>query len=174
MTTPHAAGVSIGSEMSGGVFNVTVEDSLFVDCSEGIKIKAGTSRGGYIRDAVYRNVEIVGTKTAIKIEDTYGDKNPSCPKHYEPPLPVMDTLVFTGVTGRDNVVAYDFEGLKGSPATHVALSHVQLDNTTALPPFVCKYVSGTAEDVSPPACPELVPPSAPPPLARRPQAHARR
>ena len=50
--SPTSAGVCIGSEMSGGVRDVTVHHSRFVNCGTGIRIKSGRDRGGCVT-AVY-------------------------------------------------------------------------------------------------------------------------
>ena len=47
--SPGAAGLSVGSEMSGGVEAVLVEDCRVVGAGNGIRIKTGEGRGGYVR-----------------------------------------------------------------------------------------------------------------------------
>ncbi|MCH90799.1 polygalacturonase-like, partial [Trifolium medium] len=42
-----SAGISIGSEMSGGVSNITVENLLVWDSRRGVRIKTAPGRGGY-------------------------------------------------------------------------------------------------------------------------------
>lgn len=51
-----SAGVSIGSEMSGGVRDVEVRDSHFSGTRHGFRIKSTKSRGGFIEDVVARNI----------------------------------------------------------------------------------------------------------------------
>lgn len=50
----NSAGVSIGSEMSGGVQNVTVENVLVWKSKRGIRIKTSAGRGGFVQDISYR------------------------------------------------------------------------------------------------------------------------
>ena len=58
-------GLSIGSEMSGGVRNVTVRDcELAADVLNGLQIKAPKERGGYVRD--------------IRVEDSRVNKIRKC------------------------------------------------------------------------------------------------
>ena len=62
-------GISIGSEMSGGVSNVVVEDVRLLHGSYGIQIKTGITRGGFVKNVSLNRVEIVGTtKEAIRID----------------------------------------------------------------------------------------------------------
>lgn len=51
-----SAGVSIGSEMSGGVRNVDIRDSHFENTRHGFRIKTTRSRGGFIEDVLVENV----------------------------------------------------------------------------------------------------------------------
>lgn len=53
-----SSGVSIGSEMSGGVSDVHISDSVFENARHGFRIKSTRSRGGYVRDVVVENVEM--------------------------------------------------------------------------------------------------------------------
>ncbi|MDX9855541.1 MAG: glycoside hydrolase family 28 protein [Parcubacteria group bacterium] len=50
------SGVSIGSEMSGGVANVKIRDSVFKNARHGFRIKSTRSRGGFIRDILVENI----------------------------------------------------------------------------------------------------------------------
>lgn len=53
------SGVAIGSEVSGGVQNVTVEDCVFHNpVKAGVRIKSGQGRGGYIKDILYNRIEV--------------------------------------------------------------------------------------------------------------------
>ena len=49
-------GVSIGSEMSGGVRNVTVDGLTVRRCAVGVYIKSMQGRGGAVEDVAFRNV----------------------------------------------------------------------------------------------------------------------
>lgn len=49
-------GITIGSEMSGGVRNIYVEDCKFLNNLIGIWIKTAPERGGYVRDIEYHNI----------------------------------------------------------------------------------------------------------------------
>ena len=72
-------GLAIGSEMSGGVRNVTLENSIFEGTERGIRIKTARGRGG-----VVENVNVVNVKMkdiiheAITI-DMYYEKRPPEP-----------------------------------------------------------------------------------------------
>ena len=53
ISTPCAA-VAVGSEMSGGVSNVSVSRLRLWDSTAGVHIKSGPGRGGYVRGRCVR------------------------------------------------------------------------------------------------------------------------
>ena len=58
ITTGGGYGISIGSEVSGGIINVTFEDMVINHQTAGIHIKAPLGRGGVIQNITYRNIEL--------------------------------------------------------------------------------------------------------------------
>ncbi|KAL2498589.1 Pectin lyase-like superfamily protein [Abeliophyllum distichum] len=65
-TTPTCSGVGIGSEMSGGIRNVVVEDLYVRDSAAGVRIKTDKGRGGYIRNIIMRNLTMERVKVPIR------------------------------------------------------------------------------------------------------------
>lgn len=51
-----SSGVSIGSEMSGGVRDVEIRDSHFENTRHGFRLKTTESRGGFVEDVLVENV----------------------------------------------------------------------------------------------------------------------
>lgn len=51
-----SSGVSIGSEMSGGVRDVEIRDSHFENTRHGFRLKTTESRGGFIEDVLVENI----------------------------------------------------------------------------------------------------------------------
>jgi polygalacturonase len=49
-------GIVIGSETAGGIFDVIVEDCVFMGTDRGIRIKTRRGRGGHIRNLSFRNL----------------------------------------------------------------------------------------------------------------------
>ena len=53
------SGVAIGSEISGGVENVTIiEGHFYYPIKGGIRIKSGEGRGGYVKNINFKNIYI--------------------------------------------------------------------------------------------------------------------
>uniref|UniRef100_A0A453PSN6 Polygalacturonase n=1 Tax=Aegilops tauschii subsp. strangulata TaxID=200361 RepID=A0A453PSN6_AEGTS len=68
-----SAGISIGSEMSGGVANVTVKNVRIWDSRRGVRIKTAIGRGGYIRNISYSNITFDNVRAAIVIKVDYNE-----------------------------------------------------------------------------------------------------
>jgi polygalacturonase len=57
ITVVHgSSGVSIGSEMSGGVRDVEIRDSHFENTRHGFRLKTTESRGGFVEDVLVENI----------------------------------------------------------------------------------------------------------------------
>jgi polygalacturonase len=73
-------GMSIGSGTSGGVDHMLVEDLTIDGADNGIRIKSDRSRGGRVRDLIYRDVCIRNTKNPLVFTPLYttfaGDQLP--------------------------------------------------------------------------------------------------
>ncbi|KAG2272910.1 hypothetical protein Bca52824_067465 [Brassica carinata] len=68
-----SAGISIGSEMSGGVSNITVENILIWSSRRGVRIKTAPGRGGYVRDITFRNVTLDELRVGIVVKTDYNE-----------------------------------------------------------------------------------------------------
>jgi polygalacturonase len=76
--------LAIGSEMSGGVNNVFVEDCTFEgEVMYGIYIKGNLDRGGEVRDIYVRNIEFDATKSVIMIDSYYKKEGSCCPPTFK-------------------------------------------------------------------------------------------
>lgn len=53
------SGVAIGSEISGGVENITVINCTFHNpVKGGVRIKSGKGRGAYVKNVIFQNIEV--------------------------------------------------------------------------------------------------------------------
>ncbi|MEF2070288.1 glycoside hydrolase family 28 protein [Consotaella aegiceratis] len=64
-------GVVLGSEMSGGIHGVTVEDCDMRRTDRGLRIKTRRGRGGAVTDVTFRRVVMDGVDTAITANAFY-------------------------------------------------------------------------------------------------------
>lgn len=148
----RAAAIAIGSEMSGGVINVTVENSYFYDLAgEAINIKSSKYRGGVVEDITFENLRVLGAKNAIfRIADNYGSTNPSCGDHPAVKLPVIRRVLFRQISGyTPDAAAVVMQGLEGAPIQQVTFENI---NLTAKGGWQCSAVQDIkASNVQPPA-----------------------
>jgi polygalacturonase len=62
------AGLGIGSEMSGGIRNVHVEDCLISGRQNGVSIKSRDGRGGFIENITGNDITLNNTRTFLAID----------------------------------------------------------------------------------------------------------
>ena len=139
-------GMSVGSEMSGGVRGVFVWDCDFCKCWYGFQIKATKKRGGYVKDVFVSDSKLscVLIWSVGYNDDGAGDSE----------VPVFDNFNFDGnsITGTDYFVRVKtspyvryvyIEGFgKDNPVTNVCFNKTDLfigDNNAV--GFETKYVS---------------------------------
>lgn len=146
------SGIAIGSETSGGVENVLVENINLYDVGIGIHIKTNVGRGGYIRNITISDVNMNNVRKAIRIAGDVGD-HPD--ENFDPnAVPTVDGVTIKNVWGEEVEQPGSIEGIKNSPFTRVCLSNVKLWGVGASP-WKCTDVTGAALGVNPGPCPQL-------------------
>jgi exo-poly-alpha-galacturonosidase len=79
-TFKRGHGISIGSEMSGGVRNVLVEDCIAGPLLHGLQIKATEERGGFVEDVTVRDCDLRQITVYTKLPyNNDGQPAPSAP-----------------------------------------------------------------------------------------------
>ena len=111
MTDGHG-GLTIGSEMSGGVRNVFVENCRLSspNLNQALRFKTNAMRGGVIERVFFRNIEIGELSGAVlQIDFTYeeGEKGPE--------RPVVRDIDIRNVTSRKSAYALELRGFASSP-----------------------------------------------------------
>lgn len=136
-----SAGVSIGSEMSGGIFNITVENLLVWGSRRAVRIKTAPGRGGYIRHITYRNLTFDNVRVGIIIKTDYNEHPDG---NFDPKaLPTIQDLSFTGIHGQGVRVPVRIHGSKEIPVRNVTFRDVSVGITYKKKHiFQCGYVQG--------------------------------
>lgn len=146
------SGIAIGSETSGGVENVLVENINLYNIGIGIHVKTTIGRGGYIRNITVSDVTMNNVGKAIRIAGDVGD-HPD--ENFNPnAIPTVDGVTIKNVWGEEVEQPGSIEGIKDSPFTRVCLSNVKLWGV-GVSPWKCTDVSGAALGVDPWPCPQL-------------------
>ena len=107
-------GITIGSEMSGGVENIYVEDCRFEQNFIGIWIKTAPERGGYVRNIEYHDVRIRHLwREGICFTMGYyvDDYKPECVGH----VPAIENILIDGFDCEKCSTGISINGLPGHP-----------------------------------------------------------
>jgi len=119
-------GVSMGSEMSGGIRNVTIRDSVMMEDNWApIRFKSQPSRGGVVENITYENIELQNTRKAFEFNMAWRMINPRPPAS---PLPVVRNVNIINVSGTTANVG-DMTGLDDSPITGVIFENCAINAT---------------------------------------------
>lgn len=136
-----SAGISIGSEMSGGISNVTVENVLVWNSRRAVRIKTAAGRGGYIRDIAYKNLTFENVRVGIIIKTDYNE-HPDMgfdPKAF----PVIRGISYTSIHGEGVRVPVRIHGSADIPVRNVSFRDMSVGTTYKKKHiFQCAYVSG--------------------------------
>lgn len=140
-------GISIGSEVSGGVEDVFVSNVHHIGPSEhGLHIKTAASRGGYVRNVTYEKV-VLGNITGdsiISLTTSYGGGGGTAS-----PLTQISNVSYSNISVHSPSAkgAGSWKCFKDMPCQNFALNDVQL---SPIQGWTCEHlVDSKAENVSP-------------------------
>ncbi|RWW34318.1 hypothetical protein GW17_00000922 [Ensete ventricosum] len=136
-----SAGISIGSEMSGGVSNVTVEDLIVWESRRGIRIKTAVGRGGYVRDVFYHNVTLDKVRVGIVIKTDYNEHPDD---GFDPKaVPTIENVTFSGIHGQGVRVPVRIHGSEEIFVKGVSFQDMSVGlSYKKKHVFQCSYVEG--------------------------------
>jgi polygalacturonase len=125
-------GLSIGSQVTGGVTGITVENIVFEGSRYGIRIKTDRDHGGTISNIVYRNVTMRNVQDPIMITDyypstldnTYADDTA---RPLGPHTPMIRNIALRHIDITGAKYAGRFFGLPESPLRGIELSDVSIE-----------------------------------------------
>ncbi len=131
--------IAVGSEMSGGVHDLYVENC---GCAGrviyGFYLKGNRDRGGMVHDIYARNIEFDTTRSTIIIDSNYKNQGQCCP-------PLFKNIFIENITATHATDHGIF--LKGSPQMHldsVFISNVAIGSARV--PFHASYTDYLAMD----------------------------
>ncbi|GAA3604686.1 glycoside hydrolase family 28 protein [Flavivirga amylovorans] len=126
-------GVCIGSEMSGGVRNVFIENIKIPKSSNALYFKSNLDRGGYIKNVFVRNIQADSVRTSlIRFEPNYkGEKSSFNPT-------VFDNFHIENVyCTQSKEVGLYLSGIKNHPIKNINLKNITINNTPQ--PYVLEH-----------------------------------
>ncbi|KAK7269651.1 hypothetical protein RIF29_22385 [Crotalaria pallida] len=154
LQSSSGAGLAFGSEMSGGIYDVTAEKLHIANSSIGIELKTTKGRGGYMKGISISGAELENVYSGFIVTGYYGSHPDD---KYDPSaLPVVGNITFKDVIGANVAIAGNFSGLVDSQFTDIYLSNVTFSiSSESSPSWFCSNVRGLSVDVFPEPCSNL-------------------
>ncbi|GAU29753.1 hypothetical protein TSUD_161580 [Trifolium subterraneum] len=164
--SPKSAMIALGSEMSGGIQDIRVEDLTAINTESAVRIKSAVGRGGFVKDIFVKGLNLNTMKYVFWMTGSYGDHpdNKFDPKA----LPNVTGINFRDVTAKNVTIAGKLEGISNDPFTGICISnatiemfvkkdaYIEMGVHKVKLPWNCTDVSGVTSNVVPQPC-ELLP-----------------
>jgi len=140
-------GLSIGSETSGSVRNITFQNCQVSNAVSGPKVKTSRGRGGIIQDIFFKNITVRGCTGSVMSTGMNYDKIPN--PGNATTTPIVRDVTFSDVTSTQCNSPGSFICLPESHCTGFILTNIDIVGTGT---FSCEYITGTSTNVSPASC----------------------
>ena len=134
-------GLVIGSEMSGGVRNVFMEDCQFEGTDRAIRIKSRADRGGVVENIFARNLKVKNMQREVVILNM--DYSSDRQKLVKATPPIFRNMQFENITGDGAPTAILIQGLSDSPIRDIRFVNMTINSTRGV---VANFVSGLVFD----------------------------
>jgi polygalacturonase len=149
-------GVTIGSEMSGGVRNVTVSDCTFTWTSVGVRIKSQRGRGGVVEDITESDIAMRDVPAPFVITMFYmGKDRPDQTFPVDNGTPTFRHFVFSHITATGAKTAGSITGLREQPISDITFNNVTIQAGTGFTCTSCKTVKFNDVEIRAAAGPPL-------------------
>jgi polygalacturonase len=128
-TFENGHGLSIGSEIAGGVQHVHAERIHFKGTDQGIRIKANRDRGHDVSDISFKDIDMVDVKTAILVSEYYPKVYPEgdvAPAPIGRLTPFFHDITIENVHATGSQAAGVIVGLPESPVLDITLKNVDI------------------------------------------------
>ncbi|XP_059445322.1 probable polygalacturonase isoform X2 [Corylus avellana] len=150
--SPDNAIISLGSEMSGGIQDVRIEDITAFNMEAGLRIKTAIGRGGFVKDIYVRRLTMKTTKYVFWIS---GDYNKHPDNGFDPKaLPEIHGINYRDVVAENVNVSAKFDGITNDVFTGICISNVNitLSQTPKALQWNCSNIAGVTSNVTPKPC----------------------
>ena len=134
-TFENGHGLSIGSEIAGGVQNVHAERIHFKGTDQGIRIKSARDRGNDVSNLSFKDITMENVKTAILITEYYPHPAPVGEVPAEPVgrlTPKFHDITIENVTATGSNSAGTIVGLPESPVLGLTMKNVHIAAKTGM------------------------------------------
>ncbi|PYS47934.1 MAG: hypothetical protein DMF68_14640 [Acidobacteria bacterium] len=134
-TFKHGHGASIGSNIGGGIRNITVEHCTFENTDNGIRIKSTRDRGGVVENVTYRDITMKNVGTAITLNLFYFDKEGQKERQSKPvteTTPIVRGVRIIRIKVEGAKTAGEIIGLPEMPISDLLLEGVTINAKTGM------------------------------------------
>ncbi|KAI3904363.1 hypothetical protein MKW92_024769 [Papaver armeniacum] len=153
-TTPTCSGVGIGSEMSGGISNVHIENLHVRNSAAGVRLKTDIGRGGFITNITITNITLDRVKIPFRFSRGANDHPDD---GWDPKaLPTVKGIYISNLVSIDTLRAPLLEGIEDSPFEGICMRNISLLGLRPSLKWQCEFVKGLAVQVSPEPCQQLL------------------
>ena len=139
----HGHGMSIGSETSGGVHNVTVKRCSFENTDNGIRIKSQRGKGGLVENIVFADITMTNVDPAVTLTCYYMANSARDPVQKPLPendpaqamterTPVFRNIYITNLVAESEGGAGIIMGLPESKISNVVFSNVKISSASGM------------------------------------------
>jgi len=139
----HGHGMSIGSETTGGVRNLTVRNCTFEGTENGIRIKSARGKGGVVENLIYSNITMKNVDPAITFTCYYMNNSAKDPVQRSAPkedaaqavtevTPIYRNIRISNLTATCERAAGIIIGLPESMISDVVLDNVRISASSGL------------------------------------------
>ncbi|HVS96828.1 MAG TPA: glycosyl hydrolase family 28 protein [Puia sp.] len=134
--------VGIGSEMSGGVRNVSVTGCIFHGTLRGLRVKTGRGRGGVVEGLIADDIIMDSVSEGISI-DMYYDGHDTATRPVTVETPFFRNIRYFNIIGHHLKQAIEIHGLPEAPVDGITLENIFIDAAEGAD---CEYVHGLVMD----------------------------
>ncbi|HEY0307139.1 MAG TPA: glycosyl hydrolase family 28 protein [Acidobacteriaceae bacterium] len=142
----HGHGLSIGSEIAGGVHDVTVQNVKFKGTDAGIRVKSNRTRGNDVYNLDYSNIAMEDVKVPILITEYYPkipDSDVAQPMAEHTPR--FRDITISNLAAIGAQTAMQIAGLPESPIRNLKLTNVSI---SAVKPAIIMYADIIEKNVA--------------------------
>ncbi|OIW08052.1 hypothetical protein TanjilG_20153 [Lupinus angustifolius] len=148
--SPDSAMIALGSEMSGGIKDVRVENITALNTQSAVRIKTGAGRGGYVKDIFVKGMSLNKMKYVFWMTGSYGS-HPD-PGFDPKALPNITAINYRDVRADHCKYSARLEGIPNDPFTGICISNVTITGGKKKLQWNCTHVGGVTSKVLPKPC----------------------
>ncbi|VFR03301.1 unnamed protein product [Cuscuta campestris] len=150
--SPKSAAIALGSEMSGGLEDIRIEDVTAVDTESAVRIKTAPGRGGYVKGIFVKDMKLDNMTYVFWVSGKY-KTHPD--DGFDPKaLAKIDNINFMDVVAKNVNMSGSFDGFPTDRFTGFCLLNISM--TLSSHPkklqWNCTDVEGVSNNVTPEPC----------------------